>query len=226
MPSRWQPTARCNAGSIHRVRPISSRVSPRPAEIYRTGSWRRSELPEVLCDCFLNRRETFRAVGVRKRDIGRICAICLTVRLRRDPANEIGGCSRFVSNEPAETTHREQRRRAERLSYRSGRRRAGCLSKGLTGRHRQRLSCTRRIEIAMQRCVERYAHSYKGAQLFVELGNVPVLFEQLTRFRLHADCTRQVFTRMSVLRALIFTIRFADSPYRRRGLRREQGHDS
>ena len=63
----------------------------------------------------------------------------------------------------------------------------------------------------MQRSVERYTENYKVAQLFVELGNVPVLFEQLTRFRLYADCARQMFTRISVLSALICTIRFADS---------------
>ena len=69
-------------------------------------------------DCLHHLRETPRTVGVSMKAIGRIYAMCLSIRSLRDPARTIRGSSDLVSNESAETTDREQRR----LCYRSGRR--------------------------------------------------------------------------------------------------------
>ena len=88
----------------------------------RAGSWRRSDLTEVLTHCTHELRETCRTVGVREREIGRIRAMCLSIRPLRDPALTSRGRTGLVSNESADTTDGEQRRCDQQLSHRSRRR--------------------------------------------------------------------------------------------------------
>ncbi len=58
--------------------------------------------------CLHHLRETPRTVGVSLKAIRRIDAMCRLIRPLRDPALAIKGRSDLVSNEPAETTDREQ----------------------------------------------------------------------------------------------------------------------
>lgn len=111
-------------------------------ESRRAGPWRCCDLPEVLPHCFLGLRETFLAVRVGEREVARIHAMCLSIRPLRDPALTIRGRFGPVSNESADTTHGEQCRCDERLSYRSGRRLTSSLSDRRYKRHTPLLSFT------------------------------------------------------------------------------------
>ena len=53
-------------------------------------------------------RETPRTVGVSEKAIGRIHAMCLSIRPLRNPAFTIEGRSGLVSNESADTTDGQQ----------------------------------------------------------------------------------------------------------------------
>ncbi len=111
----------------------------RSPESRRTGSWRHSDVPEVPPRRFLGLRETFQTVGVREREIGRIHAMCRSIRPRRDPALTIRGRSGLVSNESADTTNGEQHRCDERLSHQSGRGLPSCRSGQIPKSHARHL---------------------------------------------------------------------------------------
>jgi hypothetical protein len=55
-------------------------------------------------------REALWTVGVSEREIGRIYAMCLSIRPLRDPVRTITGYSGLLSNESTDTTDGEQRR--------------------------------------------------------------------------------------------------------------------
>jgi hypothetical protein len=69
-----------------------------------------------------------------------MCAMYLLIRPRRDPALTIRERSGLVSNEAADTTHREQRRCDEGFSHRIGRRLTSCLSEQILKNHTSPLS--------------------------------------------------------------------------------------
>ena len=110
-------------------------------ESRRAGSWRRSDLPEVLPHRFLGLRETCRTVGVRKRELGRIHTIGRAIRPLRDPALTIRGRSGLVSNTLTDTTDGEQGRGAVRFPHQSGRRLTSGLSTQCFKSHTPPLSC-------------------------------------------------------------------------------------
>jgi hypothetical protein len=121
-----KPTSGCAAPSPGSVfdgmRRSGRREKSRGLECRRVGSWRRSNLPEELLHCIRELLETLQTVGVSEREIGRIHAMCRSIRPRRDPALTIRGRFGLVSNESADTTSGEHCRCHERLSHRSGRR--------------------------------------------------------------------------------------------------------
>jgi hypothetical protein len=80
---------------------------------------------------------------VSERAIGRIHAICLSIRPLRDPVLTIRGRSSLVSNVSADTTDGEQRRCDERLFHRNGWRLTSCLSELFFTSHTRPPSFTR-----------------------------------------------------------------------------------
>ena len=86
------------------------------------GSWRRSDLLEVLPHRPLDLRETGWTVGVRECEIGRIHGMGLVICPLRDPELTTRGRSCIVSNEAADATDGEQCRGDERLSHQNGKR--------------------------------------------------------------------------------------------------------
>lgn len=85
----------CQVGRGERGRCTKSR---------RAGSWRRSDLLEVLLHCSLRLSETVRAVGVCERDPGGIDAMGLAIGPLRQPTVEARGKAIIVSNESADAT--------------------------------------------------------------------------------------------------------------------------
>ena len=96
------------------------RRCPSPAS-GRVGSWRRSDLPEVLPHDLLDLRETGWAVGISELERGRIHAIGFAIGSLRHPALDTGDSSRLVLNESTGATGGERCRCEERLSHPSGR---------------------------------------------------------------------------------------------------------
>lgn len=101
----------------------------------RTGSRRRSGLPQVLPRRILDLRETFQTVCVSEKELGRIYAMGLSIPLLRNPVLTIRGRSGLLSNVSAHTTDVEQRRCGECLSQGSGRRLTSGLSDPFSKRH-------------------------------------------------------------------------------------------
>jgi hypothetical protein len=73
-------------------------------------------------------RETLRTVGVRKREIGRIHAMCRSIRPLCDPVLTIKRKSNLVWNESSDTTGGEHFRCGECPPRRSGKRLASSLT--------------------------------------------------------------------------------------------------
>ena len=130
--------------------------------------------------------EMLRTVGVSEKEIGRIRAMCLSIRPRRDPALTIRGRYGLDSHESADTTDGEQRRYDERLSHRSGRRLTSGLSKQFYKSHTPPFSCSIYLPDTEQQrgdvlsLVRNVYDEYTNAQPFEELGNLLVPREQVT----------------------------------------------
>src|SRR5688572_1487808 len=140
------------------------REKSRGLECRRAGSWWRSDLTEVPPRRIINLRETFLTVGVREREIGRIHAMCLSIRPRRDPSRTISGRSGLVSNAFADTTDGKYFRCDEHLPHRRGKRFTSCLSDHLFKSHTPPPSFSIYLQRSHSRGLSRYSRSQRPSQ--------------------------------------------------------------